>query len=449
MNPDFLLKLPLAKELYHNCAKALPIIDYHNHLNAAELVNDRAFDNITQLWIASDPYKHRAMRILGVEEKRITGKASDFEKFKAWYESLPRLIGNPLFDWSVMELSTVFGMDLLPFEDCETVWNRLNEALKTMSAKTILGKFNILYSAPCTALTDDLGVFAEDPHLAPSLRGDDLLLPGKELLEKLTEQTGVEILSLADYLTAVEQRLQAFQAVGCRFTDHALDNGFRYLPSDGENARRFRQLVKGQTLTPEDTLRLRSEILKQLASRYAAAGFTMQLHIGAQRSTSTRLKKAAGAAGGYAAIGSTVDVQSIVGFLDDVEQMPNGLPQVLLFTLNPTDNAVMATLSGSYCADGVEALISQGPAWWWCDHYQGMADMLDDFCCHSVLSSFVGMTTDSRSILSFVRHDYFRRCLCQWMAEMVEKDRLPNDLGLLSDAVRRICFENAKKRLKD
>ena len=175
----------------------------------------------------------------------------------------------------------------------------------------------------------------------------------------------------------------------------------------------------------------------------------MQLHIGAQRSTSTRLKKAAGAAGGYAAIGSTVDVQSVVSFLDDVEQMPNGLPQVLLFTLNPADNTVMATLSGSYCADGVEALISQGPAWWWCDHYRGMETMLDEFCCHSVLSSFVGMTTDSRSILSFVRHDYFRRCLCQWMAEMVEKDRLPNDLGLLSDTIRRICFENANKRLKD
>lgn len=447
MNPDFLLTLPLAKQLYHDCAKTLPIIDYHNHLSAVEIANDFRYESITQLWVATDPYKHRAMRILGVEERYITGDASDYEKFQAWYTSLPRLIGNPLFDWAAMELSTVFGMELLPFGDCETVYNTLNEALKHMTTKDILGKFNIVYSAPCTALTDDLSVFAEEPGLAPSLRGDDLLLPSGELLKKLEALTGRPILSLADYLLAAEQRLECFRKVGCRFADHALDNGFTYLPDDGKNAERFEILLRGESLSGEDALLLRSEILKQLMARYAAMDFTVQLHIGAQRSTSTRLRKVAGAAGGYAAIGNTVNVASVVALLDAVEQLPQGLPRVLLFTLNPADNAVMATLSGSYSADGKEALVSQGPAWWWCDHYQGIGRMLDDFCCHSVLSTFVGMTTDSRSILSFVRHDYFRRCLCQWMAEMVSCHRLPDTYELLADTVRRICFDNANKRI--
>ena len=447
MNPDFLLTLPLAKQLYHDCAKTLPLIDYHNHLSAVEIANDFRYESITQLWVATDPYKHRAMRILGVEERYITGDASDYEKFQAWYTSLPRLIGNPLFDWAAMELSVVFNMELLPFGDCETVYNTLNEALKHMTTKDILGKFNIVYSAPCTALTDDLSVFAEEPGLAPSLRGDDLLLPSGELLKKLEALTGRPILSLADYLLAAEQRLECFRKVGCRFADHALDNGFTYLPDDGKNAERFEILLRGESLSGEEALLLRSEILKQLMARYAAMDFTVQLHIGAQRSTSTRLRKVAGAAGGYAAIGNTVNVASVVALLDAVEQLPQGLPRVLLFTLNPADNAVMATLSGSYSTDGKEALVSQGPAWWWCDHYQGIGRMLDDFCCHSVLSTFVGMTTDSRSILSFVRHDYFRRCLCQWMAEMVSCHRLPDTYELLADTVRRICFENANKRI--
>ena len=447
MNPDYLLTLPLAQQLYHDCAEHLPIIDYHNHLPAAQLGADYHYANITQLWISSDPYKHRAMRILGVPERLITGDSTDYEKFRAWYTNLPRLIGNPLFDWSRMELSMVFGMELLPFGDCEAVWNRLNEALAGMSAKDILDKFHIVYSAPCTALTDDLSVFAQDPGLAPSLRGDDLLLPEKALLQKLEGLTGCAISSLDAYIAAVNSRLEAFQLAGCRFTDHALDNGFCYLPDDGGNEARFASLLRGEAMSDRDALCLRSEILTRLAGCYSGHGFTMQLHIGAQRTTSTRLRKLAGAAGGYAAIGSTADVRSLTAFLDAVEQRSQGLPRVLLFPLNPADNAVMATLSGSYSADDVEGLVSQGPAWWWCDHAQGIRQMLETFSAHSVLSAFTGMTTDSRSILSFVRHDYFRRCLCQWMAEQVQQERLPDDFVLLADTVRRICFENANKRI--
>ena len=317
MNPDFLLTSPLARRLYHDCAAALPIIDYHNHLSPAELTSSRHYRNITELWVASDPYKHRAMRILGVEERLITGDAFDFEKFHAWYEILPRLIGNPLFDWAAMELSTVFDMELLPFRESREVWDSLNRALETMTPGDILSKFNIAYSAPCTALADDLSVF-NGKDLAPSLRGDDLLLPSRELLGRLEGLTGRAICYLSDYLAAAEQRLEAFYQAGCRFADHALDNGFTYLPEDGKNDLRFAALLRGETLDGEDTVRLRSEILKRLAGLYAQKNLTVQLHIGAQRSTSTRLRKAAGAAGGYAAIGSAVDVGSLVALLDDI-----------------------------------------------------------------------------------------------------------------------------------
>lgn len=447
MNPDFLLTTPLARSLYHGCAKDLPIIDYHNHLPVAELTDGRKDCNITDLWVRPDPYKHRAMRILGVEERLITGESTDFEKFRAWYMSLPRLIGNPLFDWSCMELSRVFGYELLPFRTPEQAWEVLNQAVQSMTVADILSKFSIEYSASCAALCDSLESFSPADGICPSLRGDDLLLPTAECTDKLAKVTGVAITDLDSYLSAIRVRLDAFRDTGCRFADHALDNGFTYLPDDGRNPARFSALLAGKALSKEDQTRLSGKVLTALSSEYARVGFTLQLHIGAQRTTSTRLRNIAGPAGGYAAIGGTVDVLSLTGFLDAVEQTKYGLPRILLFTLNPADNAVMATLSGSYAKDGCEALVSQGPAWWWCDHYEGMTQMLDVFTSHSVLSGFIGMTTDSRSVLSFVRHDYFRRILCQWIADKVSAGRLPEDESLLRDLIRRVCYENAKNRL--
>ncbi len=444
MKSDFLLKSELAKELYAT-VKTLPIIDYHNHLVISDIANNVKFDNIARLWVISDPYKHRAMRILGVPERLITGDASDFEKFEVWYNSLPRLIGNALFDWSIMEMSVVFDFDLLPFTDAKSVWDLLNVKLEKMTLSDIFAKFNIEYSAPCTSIVDDLSVFDKSAELCPSLRGDDMLIPSSTLIEKLSALAGREITTLDSYFSAIKSRFAEFKKAGCVFSDHALDNGFTYVEDDGRNSDRFNTLLAGNELSKEDKCTLSSYILKNIAMLYAEFNFTVQLHIGAQRYTSTRLRALAGPAGGYAAVGSTVDLKSLVSFLDAVEKGEFGLPKVMLFTLNPADNAVMATLSGSYSKDGVEALVTQGPAWWWCDHYEGMSTMLDNFCTHSVLSTFIGMTTDSRSPLSFVRHDYFRRVLCEWIADMVSKDRLPDDMTLLTDTVSKICYGNAKK----
>lgn len=448
--PEYrMLKSPLGKKLYESCVKNLPIIDYHNHLCVEDILSNRVFENITQLWIAVDPYKHRAMRILGVPEYYITGEASDFEKFEKWYDCLHRLAGNALYDWSCMEFKTLFDISLEPFTaPALQIYEQVNEKLKALSAGKLLKKFNIEYSAPCAVLTDNLDVFANLAGLCPSLRADTVVSADRDFVQKLSRCAGMEIASLQDYEQAVEKRIQAFYTAGCRFADHALDHGFSYVPDDGKNAVRFEKLLSGENLSCEERLSLESYVLRFLGSLYARHGLAMQLHIGAKRTTSTRLRAIAGPAGGYAAIGNTVDVGALTAFLDDVEK-GGRLPKTVLFTLNPADNAVMSILSGSYSADGVDSVVTQGPAWWWCDHAQGMRQMLDHMSVYSVLSTFIGMTTDSRSLLSFVRHDYFRQILCQWIGEKAEQGYLPDNENILKDLVERICYKNAKKLLEE
>ena len=449
MNPNFLLSDAYAGHLYREYARVLPIVDFHNHLSAAELASDKSFDNITKLWISADPYKHRAMRILGIPERYITGAADDFEKFEQWYHCLPRLVGNVLFDWSVMEFAQILEMPLLPFRtDVKALWEELNEKLSSLSAQRILARFPIVYNAPCASLADTLDAFDPAAGLCPSLRGDDITAPVPDFIQALSALTGQAILSLDTYEHAIAVRLQDFLNAGCCFSDHALDDGFRYLPEDGQNDHRFLCLLQGKSLEKADQNALTSRLLRTMSGLYAQYQLTMQLHIGARRSTSTRLRRIAGSAGGYAAMGNSVDLSSLVAMLDDIEQQPYGLPKTLLFTLNPADNAMLSTLSGSFSKDGMEALVSQGPAWWWCDHYQGIRDMLDHMAAFGVLSTFVGMTTDSRSLLSFVRHDYFRRVLCSWISERRTKGLLPDDEAILSSLIRGICYENAAKLTK-
>ncbi len=446
MDKYFLLSSDLSKAIYKT-VKDLPIIDYHNHLNVSDIANDRNFENITELWLTPDPYKHRVMRILGVPERYITGDADAFEKFEKWYGCLPLLVGNPLFDWAVMEFKTVLNSELLPFnKSAKEVYDAANERLKTLPAKQILGKFNIEYLAPCASVLDELSSF-DGKTLCPSLRGDDMVDITAEFIGKLEEKTYIKISDLKTLEKAIEARLILFKEKGLKFTDHALDNGFSFKTGDGDRC--LKKLLGGNALEEKDKLCLSSCILKMLAALYAKHSLVMQLHIGAQRETSIRLKALAGRAGGFAAIGHTADVKSLTDFLDEVEKTKYGLPKTVLFTLNPADNAVMATLSGSYSKDGTKALVTQGPAWWWCDHRKGIVDMLDTFAVHSVLSTFIGMTTDSRSLLSFVRHDYFRRILCSFLAEKAEEGIYPNDIDLLGSMAERICYKNVKNIISE
>ncbi len=451
MRDNYLLTTETAQKLYWDLARDLPIIDYHNHLSVKDLAADRQFEDIAQLWLISDPYKHRAMRICGVPEELITGSAGNREKFKAWCGVYPQLMGGPLYDWSKMEMEQIFEI-YTPIcqENSELLWDKANEKLKSgeFSARSFLKRFKAEYVAPCTGISEDLSIFSGLEGVAPSLRGDDLMCPSPELVKTLAELTDTDISDFDSLFQAIGKRLDAFSAAGCCFSDHALDNGFRYVQEDGNREGRLRKRLAGEDLSQGEKEALASDMLRALAHEYAKRGWTMQLHIGAQRFTSTSLRRQVGAAGGFAAIGRCVDVSSLVSMLDDME-LAGDLPRVILYTLNPGDNAVLSVLSGSFPGSGVRAKVSQGPAWWWCDHLQGMREMLDVFACFSVLSTFTGMTTDSRSLLSLLRHDYFRRTVCGWVGEKAQRGELPGDIQSLSGLIEAICYKNAKKMLKE
>lgn len=435
--PDnYLLMDPLAVRLY-DAVKDLPLIDWHNHLPIGDLAANRSYRDLAELWVASDPYKHRAMRICGVSEKQITGPASAYEKFEAWSRVLPQLAGNPLYDWSRLELRRVFDIDeeLTP-DTAEMIWKKAGEQLKKpeFSARGLLERFHVEYAAPCVQLGDDLTGFAQVRGVVPSLRGDDLAA--------LTNVVLSEAETLPGLRAKLAAKLDGLQAAGCRFADHALDCGFAYFPDDGKNEARFAALKQGK-LAGEDSLALSSEILRMLGGLYAERGWTLQLHVGALRQTSSRLRAAAGPAGGYAGIGHPCDIQSLASLLNDLEQS-RGLPRVILYTLNPADHAMFTVLSGSFPGDGERGKVTLGPAWWYCDHIHGMKDCFENAAAFGVLSVFPGMTTDSRSLLSFVRHEYFRRVFCNWLAEKAARDEMPSDFDILKDIAEKVCYYNAK-----
>ena len=424
MKRDHLLKGETARILYENYARDLPIIDFHNHISVEDIRGDRRFKSITELWIASDPYKHRLMRISGVDEYYITGEATDYEKFREYARILPTLVGTPVYDWSRMELSLIFGIDeLLTADNAEHIYARINERLSEaeFSNNGLLGRFNIEYQSPVLLLTDE--ILDNYPRgVAPSLRGDNLLSPDEKTKAVLEERSGIAIKDEESYYEAVRVMLMRLNALGCRFADHALDDGF------------FSDKKKRERLI-------------RLAALYSEMGWTLLLHLGAKRNTSERLRRVAGAAGGYAAIGNSFDVSALTDALKDMEST-GGLPKTVLFPLNMSDFSALAVLTGSFSEDGTAAKIQLGPAWWWCDHYYGIRTMLDTVSSFGVLSRFIGMTTDSRSILSFVRHDYFRRVFCTWLAEKNEREDWELDIESLGNIVKKVCYLNAKERIK-
>ena len=443
---DFLLKSDTAKKLY-SAVEKLPVIDYHNHLSIADICENKRFSDIYDLWIKPDPYKHRAMRMCGVSEKYITGDASDFDKFKAWCEIYPKLVGNPLYVWSQMELDFVFGItDTLCGDNAEDIYKKANKFLleNEVTAESLLNRFGVELACPCVSLCDDVSGFERSEIITPSLRGDDITCPNTEFIHKLEKLThGIK--NLSDYKKAVSSRLDVIKNVGCIFSDHALDNGFEFLGDDSNNEKRFFDVIDGKTLSVEDSARLSSHILEFLCGEYARKNFTVQLHIGAERYTSSRLRALAGKAGGFAAIGNSLNISSFTKMLDTFEKGEHGLPRLVLFTLNPSDNAMLSVLSGSYSKDGVAGLITQGPAWWWCDHKHGICDALEDISSFGLLSNFIGMTTDSRSFLSFVRHDYFRRILCGWLGEKYDNEELCCTYDDLEELTKDMCYGNAKR----
>lgn len=460
IHDDFLLTTSTARRLYHAHAAALPIIDYHCHLDPRDLGSDRRFDNLAQLWVTSDPYKHRAMRIAGVPEAKITGGASEREKFDAWAATVPLTLGNPLHHWTALELKRYFGVDtLLSAATAEAIWTTCNAQLPepTYSALGLLAQRAVACVCTSDRLLDDLAVHAacseqaRAPRVLPSLRADDVVAIESETflpwLRDLAAATRTPIRNLDDFRAATIVRLEIFARAGCRLSDHALD-AFQYRPtSDTTAAALFARRLAGEVLSSDDTIALRSALLRFLGTEYARRGWIMQLHLGAQRQTSSRLRRLAGPAGGYATIGNACDLPSLCAWFDDLERA-EALPRINLYPLNPTDFVPLAVLTGSFAEDGVAGKLQLGPAWWFNDHAAGMRAQLEALANHGLLATFIGMTTDSRSLLSLSRHEYFRRVLCDYLGEQVERGILPRDETVLASLVTRLCHDNAHAALK-
>lgn len=456
IRPDFLLQNDLAIKLFHEIAKDLPVIDYHNHIHPRDLFENRKYKNLTELWLKTDPYKHRLMRMNGIPEHFITGEASDWEKFYCWAETLPKTVGNPLFQWSCLEMKRVFDIDeILTQDNAKEIWNSCNDKLQ--NDKYSLIKLIRTWNVRMMSTSDDLladvkphrhvSLTHQDLDVLPSLRADTILAFDKEnfhdWLHSLSSQTNQQIKSLEDYKAAILQKLVCFEEAGCLLADHALDPDFYFsLPTQKESAGFFIRILNKETLSKEEGVKLMSYLLNFLATAYAEKGWVLQLHIGAQRQTSSRLKILNGGAGGYACIGTCIDIDSLCRFFDNLEQSSR-LPKIILYALNPADYEPLASLTGSFAEDGVPGKIQFGPAWWYNDHYEGIERHLKVLSNYGMISRFIGMTTDSRTPISFSRHEYFRRVLCNTIGSWTEQGHLPADYPLLSQIVKNISYQNA------
>lgn len=453
---DFLLRSALARRLYHEVAAALPIIDFHSHLDPVALVEDRRFRDLTQLWIEPDQYKHRALRTLGVPEREITGDALPRAKFDRWAAAVPRLLGHPLYHWTALELRRYFGVTApLSAATAGQVWHAAQEQLgaPTHSARGLLARARVELVCTSDRLLDDLGAHQSlaasgcGVQVLPSLRADDALAVDRAdfpaWVAALGHATGLAIVDWAAYCAALDRRLDHFAVHGCTIADHGLDR-CDYAPADERvAATAFRRLLAGKSPVGADARTLRASILRHLGLAYGRRRWVMQLHLGAQRETSFRLHRLAGPGGGFASIGAPTDIPSLCRFLDDLE-MGGALPHTILYPLNPADFPAIAALTGSFAEDGVAGKVQFGPAWWFNDHDLGIRQHFDSLSRFGLLSTFVGMTTDSRSLLSLSRHEYFRRLLCDYCAEQARAGVFPEDFASLAELVRALSYGNAR-----
>ncbi|MEM6504010.1 MAG: glucuronate isomerase [Planctomycetota bacterium] len=462
-NPDWLLTTPLSRTLYHAHAAGSPLIDYHSHVDPGSLANNAPFNDLGEMWVRHDPYKHRAMRLLGVPESRITGGGGSRLLFKDWAAVSPSLAGNPLHDWSRLELQRVFGIDtpLCP-ATADSIWAETQERLEepALSPRGRLRACGVETVCSSDGPLDDLthhrlyaeSAGADDAVLRPSLRGDLLTGLGEPdahaTCDRLAELTGVSTNDFDGFCAAVAHRLDLFHNHGCRIADHAIDRCDATLTPVGEAKAGglYDRWRSGAHIDDATCRALQSSVLVWLAGQYRRRGWSLLLHIGAQRQTSSRLCKLAGPAGGYAALGPPTDTAALAGLLDAMEQR-DALPRTVLFNLNPADNAAFATLTGSFARDGEPGYVSWGPTWWFNDHALGIDAHLDTTAAFSLLAVFPGMTTDARSLLSMHRHEYFRRLLCDWIGREAEAGRMPSDEATLGPLLRRMLYDNPARLL--
>jgi glucuronate isomerase len=460
MDDRFLLHNDTAVRLFEDYAKQLPIIDYHCHFSPQEIYEDLKFENITEAWLYGDHYKWRAMRANGVEEQYVTGGegVSDYERFAAYAKTAPQLLGNPLYHWSHLELQRFFGITtLLSENNAASIWEQANAKMASgeFTARNLIRQSNV--EVICT--TDDPSDTLEyhvlikqlpnfETKVLPSFRPDKALeirratfLPW---LERLEGVVGGKVTTYAELLSALESRVQFFHEVGCRVSDHALDTVMYADATEAEAGVIFAKALKGEAVTLEEEMKYKTVTLHHLGRWYAERGWVMQLHMNAARNNNRRMFGRIGPDTGFDAINDEEVVQSLSKLLDAMDS-DDKLPKTIVYSLNPKQNDVLAALIGCFQGGGVAGKMQLGSAWWFNDTKDGMLDQMRTLANIGLLGQFVGMLTDSRSFLSYPRHEYFRRILCNLIGEWAENGEVPHDMELLGGMVQNISYYNAKR----
>ena len=460
LDDNFLLKTKTAEYLYHNHASKMPIYDYHCHISPKEIYEDRKFESITDMWIvdghAGDHYKWRALRGNGVGEKYITGDATKKEKFLKWAETIPYLMGNPLYHWTHLEMKRFFGIEeLLSPKTADKIYDQMNKTLETMTARKIIKMANVKHICTTDDPIDDLRYHilmrddaTFDVDVYPTFRPDKIVnidLNGfVAYVSKLGEVVGYEIKNLQDLEKALSSRVDFFNSVGCRVADHALDDVVFEKASRESVDTIFRKTLASETLTQKEIAQYKGYIVVFLGRQYHKYNWAQQYHIKALRNNNSRMMSLIGPDTGFDSINDgniAKALSAIMNSLDSTDQ----LPKTILYSLNPSDNEVLCTLAYCFQKEGIKAKIQLGSGWWFLDQKDGMQKQMTALSHLGLFTRFIGMLTDSRSFLSYTRHEYFRRILCNFIGDLVENGEYPNDLEFLGKVVEDICYNNAKE----
>ena len=453
----FLLRTGSARRLYQDFARDMPIFDYHCHLPVADIETNRGFDNLTQAWLAGDHYKWRAMRTSGTAERLITGDAPDPEKFAAWAKTVPATIGNPLYHWTHLELRRYFGVrGILGPETADEIFGDCSEKLRGggFRARRLLERMNVRVICTTDDPTDSLSHHAllrEDPSfsvtVAPAFRPDPAMAIESPVafsawVDRLAASANIDIKDYESFLQGLRLRCDHFHAHGCRISDHGIEEPSAEDFTDTEVRRIFQKGRAGGVPSREEARVFRSALLMELGRLYAEKNWTWQLHMGALRDVNSRGLRSLGMATGYDTIGDFALVRPLARLLDRLDA-EGSLPKTILYSLNPADNATLTALAGCFSEEGVRGKMQSGSAWWFNDQKQGMEAQMRTLSNIGLLSRFIGMLTDSRSFLSFPRHEYFRRILCGMLGDQIESGEIPRDFKLVGGMIRDVCWNNA------
>lgn len=457
INDDFLLATKPARKLYHKYAGSEPIFDYHCHIPPKDIAENRQFNNLFEIWLEGDHYKWRAMRSNGVAEKFCTGSASPGEKFKAWAATVPHTLRNPLYHWTHLELKRYFGInELLNEKTAAKIWKRANAQLATSELTTqgILKKFKVKVVCTTDDPVDDLAhhrSFAKQGHptkMLPAFRPDKALAVNSpegfnKWVSQLAAAANTDINSFSSFVSALEKRHEFFHSQGCRLSDHGMNHCFADFCSEKTAAAIFDKARKGTAASPQEHSQFASNLMLLFGRLDAKRGWTKQLHLGALRSNNTRLLKQLGPDTGFDSIGDFSQCQALSAYLDKLDS-ENSLPKTIIYNVNPCDNYAFATMIGNFQDGTIPGKVQFGSGWWFLDQKEGMEWQMNALSNLGLLSRFIGMITDSRSFMSYPRHEYFRRTLCNLIGRDIKQGLIPDDEKLVGQMIKNICYANAK-----